>query len=144
MNGLTGNLAIWIDDVSVNDVSGSVVEGFEASTVGAEAMFQEPGFSGSTSGNINGGQSIVTDAMALNGNNSTRVDFQFIDNDPARWLRLTTFSRSLLPLGSPAIRVTETGGPAPTLTFWLKGIPEPTSFALFAMAGLGLATVRRR
>ena len=108
-------------------------------------MFQEPGFSGSTSGNILAGSTAgVTDDMALSGNQSYRADFQFIDNDSSRWLRFTTFGAANLP--NPAIRTVEPDAAAPTVSFALKAvvIPEPATMGLMLMASVAMVATRRR
>jgi hypothetical protein len=58
----------------------------------ATTIFRDPSFSGSTDTNLAGSpdSSAVSTAMAFSGAKSLNVQFAFIDNDPGRWLRLTT------------------------------------------------------
>ncbi|MAT71577.1 MAG: hypothetical protein CMJ58_18880 [Planctomycetaceae bacterium] len=139
-DGITLPIRLYIDDLVHTDVTGAPTTfDWESYAVGDEVMFQEPGFSGSTAGNlVAGATSGVTDAMAHGGSLSYQADFQFIDNDPARWVRWTTFSASNAP--NPAVKLDS------TISFWVKGgvIPEPTSVALAGLAALGLAVCRRR
>ena len=145
VDGHSGPITLWIDDVAVTDAAGSVVEGFEGFSVGDEVIFQEPGFSGSTSGNLEAGSAAgVTDGMAYRGAQSYRGDFEFIDNDPTRWVRWTSFQSANLP--NPFIHTREPGAPAPTLSFWAKAeaIPEPASVVITGLAIFGLTSLRRR
>jgi hypothetical protein len=144
-DGITAPIRLWVDDVTNTVAAGPVVEGFEGFAVGTEVMFQEPNFSGSTSANILlGGTSLVSSSMAFGGSQSNEVRFQFVDNTPTRWVRLTTFNTPNLP--NPAIRVTQPGAPAPTVSFYAKAvvIPEPCSAVLLGLAGLGLLALRRQ
>ncbi|MGI9455594.1 MAG: PEP-CTERM sorting domain-containing protein, partial [Aeoliella sp.] len=143
-DGITGPITLWVDDVSVNEAAGPTVEGFEGFVVGDEVIFQEPSFSGSTSGNLVAGSTAgVTDDMAYTGGQSYRADLQFIDADATRWLRYTTFQSANVP--NPWIRTIEPGAPAPTVTFWAKAIaiPEPSTMLLSLVGGIGLLAVRR-
>ncbi len=92
-DGITSPIRLWIDNVTNTDSSGSTVEGFESYATGTEVIFQEPPFSGSTSGNVLAtGTSLVSNSMAYAGAQSDEVNLQFVDNDPTRWVRLTTFN----------------------------------------------------
>lgn len=71
-----------------------------------EVVFQEPSFSGSTAGNILTqpfSTSGVDNYVASIGSSGCAVNFQFVDNTPTRWVRLTTFSTGQ-PGGNPQIR----------------------------------------
>ena len=143
-DGTTQPIRLWIDDVTNTDSAGVAVEGFEAFAVGDEVMFQEPGFSGSTSGNVvAGGTSAVSDAMANTGSQSYEVNFQFVDDTPTRWVRLTSFGAANLQ--DAAVHVREANF-NPTISFMAKAtvIPEPGSIVLAGLAVVGLLAVRRR
>lgn len=145
-DGITQPIRMWIDDVANTSAAGSTVEGFESFALGAEAMFQEPGFSGSTSAHVNltTDAAAVSSSMAFSGSQSYQTDFTFVDNTPTRWVRLTTFNATNLP--NPAIRVTLPGAPAPTVSFYAKAvvIPEPATTAMVGLAGSALVALRRR
>lgn len=55
-------------------------------------IFQDPSFSGSTDTNLAGApdSSAVSTDVAASGTHSLKVEFAFLDNDPGRWVRLTT------------------------------------------------------
>lgn len=142
IDGATDPITLWIDTVQNDfDPAGppppqSVVFGsFEGFADNAEVMFQEPRFSGSTSGflaltpNFSG----VDNTVAHDGLASYRTEFQFIDGTTTNWLRLTTFNAQNTP--NPAIAF----GPDSTISFWMRGVPEPSSLAL-----LGLCAIWRR
>ena len=86
-DGITVPIRLWIDDISNTDSTGSVVEGFESYSVGEEVMFQEPGFSGSTSANLlPGGTAAVSDSMAFLSSRSYETNFPLVDNAALRWV----------------------------------------------------------
>lgn len=143
--GITNPIRLWIDDVTNTVATGPVVQDFETSTLGTEVMFQEPGFSGSTAANLLPGSStLVTNSMANSGSQSLVANFQFVDNDPTRWVRMTTFQTPNQP--NPRIRIIEPGAPAPTVSFFAKAIvvPEPGSLLLTGCLGLILLHIRSR
>jgi hypothetical protein len=120
--GITAPVAIYLDDV-VNTVGGTPTtltdfEGYPANVGGAgtEVMFQEPSFSGSSNTQIQAGSThdIVTDA-AHGGTQSDKFTWQWINNNAANWMRLTTFNTTNLP--NPTIDWTSGN----TLSFWLRG-----------------------
>jgi hypothetical protein len=140
-NGNAEPLTLWIDDV-VNTIdppgpappqSVLIGNGFEGFADGTEVMFQEPSFSGSTMANVLAGStSGVDSSMFLNGAASYRVDFQFVDNDPTRWVRLTSFNTLNVP--NPIVRFDQSS----VVSFWMKGgdIPEPSTLVLLGLCGL--------
>jgi hypothetical protein len=143
--GITSPIRLWIDDVTNTVASGPVVQDFEAATVSTEVMFQEPGFSGSTVANLlPGSTTLVSNSMANSGSQSLQADFQFVDNTPTRWIRLTTFGTPNQP--NPRVRIVEPGGPAPTISFYAKAlvIPEPASMVLVMMAAAAISGIRCR
>jgi hypothetical protein len=143
----TGDLGPWsifIDDVANG---GTAITGFESFPTAAEEMFQEPLFSGSTNGNLElfPHGSGVSDLAAHTGLQSFQIRFQFIDNDPTRWVRLTTFNTPNRP--NPAVDFTQ------PISFWLMSpgngpdltpVPEPATTALVMIGLAGLGVVRRR
>lgn len=146
-NGSTAPISLWIDDV-VNTVDPAgppppqsvlIGNGFEGFADGTEVMFQEPGFSGSTTANILAGStSGVDSSMFLNGAASYGVDFQFVDNDPTRWVRLTSFNTLNVP--NPIVRFDQSS----VVSFWMKGVPEPSTLVLLGLSGLWPCRGRRR
>ena len=115
--GVTEPIAIWIDDVA-NTLTGPVTTTFgtfETHPQGTEVMFQEPAFSGSTAANLVAGSSAGVDNFFHGRSPSYKTRFQFIDNTPTRWLRLTTFNTAIQP--NPLIRFDQ----GSVVTFWLRG-----------------------
>jgi hypothetical protein len=147
-NGITSPIRLWIDDVTNSVAAGPVVQDFDAEALGTEVMFQEPRFSGSTSGNLfPGTTSVVSSSEAFSGSQSLQADFQFIDNDPTRWVRMSTFGMAGDPgQRNPIVRIIEPGGPAPTISFYAMArvVPEPASCLLLGLAGAALSFTRRR
>jgi hypothetical protein len=134
--GVTGPITLYIDDI----VNGqTVVTNFEEFATDSEAVFQEPRFSGSTTGNLMDlpNASLVSDELAFSAPNANRVAFEFIDDSTTRWLRLTTFNTPQMP--NPAIDFT-------TLTFQMAGvpIPEPGTACVLGLGAIGLLLRRSR
>lgn len=74
------------------------VEDFDTRTAGAEVMFQEPRFSGSTSSHLATTPNVsrVSADAAASGSQSYKVNWAFVAGSN-RWLRLTTFNTGILP-----------------------------------------------
>jgi hypothetical protein len=145
---------VWIDDIDNTIQSSGPINfaNFESATVGTEVVFQEPRFSGSTTGNLQllPNASLVTNTMANTGAQSNQIDFEFLTDGPApaNWLRLTTFNTPNQP--NPLVRLRESVAGAPavatTISFWAKAIviPEPASLLLAAVGVLPLTISGRR
>jgi hypothetical protein len=126
----TDNVTVYIDDI-VNNVGGTdnIVSGFETTdtfpaTLAAQHMFLQPGFSGSTNGNIRNSPNtaLVSDTQAHSGTQSNKVDFAFNGtNGNAAWLRLTTFNQAAQP--NPTVNFASTS----TLSLWMRGSVAPPS-----------------
>jgi hypothetical protein len=137
--GHTAPLTLWIDSVQVVfDLPGppppqtTVFGSFEGFASNTQVMFIEPGFSGSTSAFLAPAPDFagVDNSVAHDGSASYRTEFAFINSATTNWLRLTTFNADNSP--NPAIPFA-----AATVSFWMKGVPEPATLSL-----LGLALVR--
>lgn len=136
--GVTDPITLWIDLVVNTPSPGPVtVQDFEGFAAGAEVMFQEPSFSGSTAANVlPGSTALVDDTQAFEGLASYRLDWTFVDGDPTRWVRLTTFNTPNGP--NPLIRLE----PGNQVSMYVKAIPEPATLTLLALGAL--AAFRRR
>ncbi len=78
-------------------------EAFPAPSGNGSVMFRQPSFSGSTGSFIDGAVNttqVVTD-RAFSGAKSLWVNWRFVPDRPAAWLRLTTFNTANLP--NPAL-----------------------------------------
>ena len=144
---------VYIDDVT-NTVNGTptLLTNFDAAAAGAEVMFQDARFSGSTSANLqltpntNG----VSSDVAFSGANSYKLEFEFVNDNPTgvgsagTWARVTTNGATTLP--NPVIGVPGSNTNTSTVSMQLRivAIPEPATCGLAAMAALGLAAARRR
>ncbi len=143
--GFAGPITIWIDEVAdAIDPPGpppaeTITFGdFEGYLDGDEVIFQEPSFSGSTAAHLLAGSvSGVDSSVAFAGDASYKVDFQFVDGDPSRWLRLTTFQTPNLP--NPTIAYDQDS----VVSFWMKGVPEPSTALLLGLPAVALLRRRR-
>lgn len=140
--GTDAPITIWIDDVNntVTPPGGTATDNvfgtFEGYGDATEVMFQEPGFSGSTSANlVLGGTAGVDNTMAHSGTASYKFDFQFVDSLTTRWARLTSFN--VANQGNPIVRFDQSS----VVSFWAKAVPEP---ATMITLGLGAAALLRR
>jgi hypothetical protein len=146
-DGFTG-YRVWIDDASNTDSAGTETIDFEGIPVGTEVAFQGPSFSGSTAGNLDTStwnSAGVDDSMAFAGSQSYLVEFEFVDDDPSRWLRLTTFNAANLP--NPLVHLSEPNAAAqPTISFYAKAvaIPEPSTGIAVFLGGLAAIVMLRR
>lgn len=145
-NSILDPISIWIDDVSntITPVGGAPTtttfgsfEGFAANT---EVMFQEPRFSGSTSGflaatpNFSG----IDNTVAFSGTGSVRSNFAFANSTNTNWLRLTT--NAVTQLGNPVVRFDQDS----VISFQMRAVPEPATMAALALGVAGIASRRRR
>lgn len=69
----------------------SVIENFDETTVGSIQTFQSPNYSEDTKDNIIDSFSGVSLEESFTGSNSYKVTFKYVDDDPGRWVRLTTY-----------------------------------------------------
>lgn len=146
-------ITLWIDDVVDNiDPNGPLppgptdmsVQDFEGFMSGAEVTFQEPHFSGSTSGFVEmvGQFAGVDNTVFHSGAASYRVEFSWEPDDIANlaaWLRLTTATGA----GTLDINPTIAYDQDSIVSFWIMGVPEPATLSLLVVGGL-LAVRRRR
>ncbi|MDA0932659.1 MAG: hypothetical protein O3C51_04300 [Planctomycetota bacterium] len=143
--GYTGPITLWIDDVTnqyQDPASGPTTVNFgtfSGYNEGDEVMFQEPGFSGSTSSNVVAGGTAGVDNFSASRSASYRVDLQFVDGAPTRWCRLTTFNARNQP--NSFVKFDQ----GSTVTFWMRaGVQQQNlgsqgpGTAIAEMAGTGL------
>ncbi|MBX3111057.1 MAG: PEP-CTERM sorting domain-containing protein [Fimbriimonadaceae bacterium] len=114
------NRGLWLAGVSLVFASPAAAqtlisdfESFTAPTANGTVLFRDPRFSGSTSGNLltdpNLSQVVKPDGgVGGNVTNVLKTNFQFIDGEASRWLRLTTFNATNLK------------NPTVDFTQWLK------------------------
>ncbi|MEZ5966797.1 MAG: hypothetical protein R3F56_23360 [Planctomycetota bacterium] len=140
--GITDPFVLWIDDVTATTQTGGPVNfgDFEGYGSGAEVMFQEPSFSGSTSAFLLPGSVSGVDNAVASRTSSCRCDFQFVNNTTTNWVRLTTFNTGFLP--NPTIRLDDQC----VVTFWMRGGPcqedvgsQGPGTAYAEMCGAGLS-----
>lgn len=120
-SGYTDPITLWVDDIAEtitpagSSPQTTVFGDFQGYADNTEVMFQEPTFSGSTATEIMLGATAGIDNYTASRTPSYRFDFQFIDNLPTRWLRLTTFNTA--NQGNPMVRFDQQA----RLTFWMRG-----------------------
>lgn len=77
-----------------------LITDFEGYEVGARVLFNRPGYSGSTSDDLAASPDVaeVTDSVtAYSPAQCYRVEWQFVDTGPQRWMRLTTHNAPHIP-----------------------------------------------
>ena len=114
---------------------------------GTEVMFQEPNYSGSTDAHVINHPWSVSGIDNMTGHDDTHSvesAFQFVDYSDTRWLRFTTWASA--NEDRPVVALANGGENAlydsASLTFWMKGVPEPASLSLLVLGGL--VALRRR
>jgi hypothetical protein len=124
--GSADEFEIFFDNI-VNTVGGTptTITGFEAdepvpaltTDLNGAFMFREPRFSGSTDFNLAAtpNVSVPTNLVADTGAQSLRLSWAFLDANPTRWVRLTTFGAPKRP--NPTIDYTSGN----TLTMRVRG-----------------------
>ena len=124
--GSADQFEIFVDNI-VNTVSGTptTITGFEAdeavpaltSDADGTFMFRQPLFSGSTQTNLAATPNVarVTDTVFDTGLQSLRFAWAFVDANPTRWVRMTTFNSPKRP--NPTVDYTAGN----TLTMRLRG-----------------------
>lgn len=135
-------IQVWIDDVTnTTTTNGSVVFGdFERFNDGDRVMFQDPTFGAITPHVRTSPASAGVDNFVASRTSSDRIEFQFVDNDTRRWLRLTTYQTRFQP--NPLVRFDD----GSQISFWMRGgrcqpnlgVQGPGS-AIAEFCGAGLA-----
>ncbi len=138
-NGFGGPFTVWIDEVSdVYDPAGPdpnvalLISSFDDDGTGnpfpdgAEVMFQEPHYSGTTDQYIAPGDTRgIDNSVGHDDTHSVRIHWAFLEDDYTSWLRLTTWNA----LAQPCPLIAEPNGPAgvyevSVISFWIKGIVD--------------------
>ena len=152
----TGTITMWIDLVQDTiDPPGppppatTTLQDFEgfAETDGTgttEVMFQEPGFSGSTAGDLAATPDFggIDNSVGFSGVSSMRFQYKFLGaadpSPPDNWLRLTTFNTENTP--NPVIRYDQSS----VVTVHIMGVPEPSTLALLGIPAMLAMALKRR
>jgi len=100
----SGTYRLFVDNIE--NVGGSVITDFEGFALDSEVVFQEPTFSGTTSGNLSFPPSASANSDIYNngGTRSQLLTWFFSDTDESRWARITTSTAANLP--SPLVDLT--------------------------------------
>jgi hypothetical protein len=80
----------------------------------------------------------VDNTVAHSGTASYKAEYKFVNSNNNNWLRLTTFAAGVIAQPNPTIRFDQDS----VVSFWIMGVPEPTTLALLAVSSL--AVLRRR
>ncbi|HOA75151.1 MAG TPA: hypothetical protein PKL76_17050 [Phycisphaerae bacterium] len=118
----TGRYVLLIDSIYNGDTPVCNFDDPSTFTPGALAMFRAPNYSGSTSMNLMAYPSFagVDASQGADGSaQSYRFEFQFVDDMPKRWVRLTTDGSADAELANPLIDLTK----PVTIKFLLYGQP---------------------
>jgi hypothetical protein len=106
----SGRYVVYIDSIRNGD---TVIADFDSLTPGQAGMFRHPSYSGSTSKHLLAYPNVaevVATAGADGSRQSSRVEFRYKDNDPQRWIRLTTYDGTDtddMPVQNPMIDLTK-------------------------------------
>ena len=121
----TGHYEVYVDAI----YSGStLLTGFEGLTNGSLALFRAPSHSGTTDTNLLDwpDSAAVTGAEAFEGTQAHKLMFQFVDNQPKRWVRITSVYDAAanppmptMPVQNPMIDLTQ----PITMRIKLYGVP---------------------
>ena len=79
---------------------------FEGYANGTHVLFQSPRYSGSTVNDLDSQPNlaeVTNEVPAFSGTGCYKVEWQFIDTDPQRWMRLTTYQGAYIP--NPTVRL---------------------------------------
>lgn len=99
----TGPYLLYIDNVRN---AGTTITDLESATVGSQWLFNQPGFSGSTDGDLAGNpDSAVVSPAFGNPGQSIAVEWFYVDTTAQRWIRLTTFNAANVP--NPVVDLTQ-------------------------------------
>ena len=135
--GMTDPLRVFIDEMVISYQAQSFTFDWEGQAIGTRHVFRDPGFSGSTVANLlPGSTSAVSAAAAFAGAQAYELNFQFVDADPSRWIRLTTFDTESGPNPTVDFRG--------TLSFRMMGMVVPAPSGAASLAFLGVWCARRR
>ncbi len=85
----TGPYEMYIDNVTNG---ATVIEDFQAAAPGDQVLFRQPSYSGTTDRDILTPPNLseVDGSVGDASSQSERIEWQFYDEDPSRWVRLTT------------------------------------------------------
>lgn len=111
--GTSSVVNLWVDQIEAFDAEANVTtliaNGFEGYANAAQAVFRQPSLSGTTSDNVSATSSagVAGDAAAV-GTRSEKMSFNFVDTDPTRWVRITSFNTAnaanpVIPLSTGSI-----------------------------------------
>lgn len=108
--GTSSVVNLWVDQIEAFDADANVTtliaNGFEGYANGVQTVFRQPSLSGSTSDNVSATSSagVAGDAAAV-GTRSEKMSFNFVDNEPTRWVRITSFNTA--NVANPVIPISD-------------------------------------